>query len=104
MVFSALPEARASHCLPSWPAGGGWSSRTQRVTSLQVCRSLVPESGRSRRSWQPRANGACSPEVEGWGERWGFLKQPVRMPGEGGCSEEGQGWTMRERPYLRARS
>lgn len=104
MVFSALPEARASHRLPSRPADGGWRSRTQRVTSLKVCRSLVSESGQSRQSWQPRTNGACSPEVGGWGNRWGFLKQPVRMPGEGGYSEEGQGWTMRECPHLRARS
>lgn len=34
----------------------------------------------------------------------GFLKQPVRMPGEGAHSEKGRGWTMRERPHLRARS
>ena len=103
-MFSALPEARASHHLPSWPADGGVG---QGLRGRHLCRSAghwFPSLAGPEGSWQPRANGACSPEMGGWGDRWGFLKQLVRMPGEGVCSEKGRGWTMRECPHLRARS
>ena len=62
-MFSALPEAQASHHLPSWPTDGGGG---QGLRGRHLCRSSghwFPSPAGPEGNWQPRASGACSPEM-----------------------------------------